>query len=81
VPALSGTCIHPTLGESESVMTSRIVKVEGRLVTTQSGSVYKLTGRASKDYREWCASKGLSAVGSAPLTDLVEYWKSRGASL
>lgn len=42
---------HPRKPDGEEVVTTRIVKVEGRLITTKSGTVYRL-GAPSLEYRD-----------------------------
>lgn len=57
-PEVRGTCLngivtdHPRFDGSSKVTTTRVVEVNGRIVTTRSGSVYKL-GTIDPEYREW----------------------------
>lgn len=44
--------------EGEQIRTSRLVSSEGRVVTTKSGSRYKL-GRVCPRYRKWLTDQGL----------------------
>lgn len=43
---------HPKHDDGKHIATSLPVKVDGRIVTTCSGSVYKL-GRIDPKYRQW----------------------------
>lgn len=76
--ALSGTCDHPTLeNQKKRIITSAIVKINKRLVTTKSGSVYQLYGKAMDAHSQWCKSKGIRCIGPDPLTELKEYWSNK----
>lgn len=63
-PELWGSCLrgdvkgHPKLGDTE-VTTSLIKNVNGRIVTTHSGSIYEL-GKVDEDYVKWCEENGNS---------------------
>jgi hypothetical protein len=58
---------HPRIEDGHHVLTSPIVKVEGRKVTTKSGNVYEL-GAASSDYMEWCVNNDTHLpVGDNPI--------------
>lgn len=58
---------HPTtrLNDGRSVHTSRIVKIDGRLITTRTGTVYEL-GVVHKDYAVWCLNAS-AIYGPNPL--------------
>lgn len=43
---------NPRHEDGKSVVTSRVVSVDGRKITTRSGSVYTL-GKISPEYREY----------------------------
>jgi hypothetical protein len=43
---------HPKFNDGERVHTSQIVSVHARIVTTKTGSSYKL-GKIDKGYRKW----------------------------
>jgi len=43
---------HPKCEDGRSVRTSVVIETNGRLVTTQSGTVYQL-GRVDASYRAW----------------------------
>ena len=49
---------HPRKADGTRVTTSRIVAAEGRVVTTSSGTKYRL-GRVSRRYARWCRDKGI----------------------
>lgn len=44
---------HEKWPDGHPITTSYIDKVDGRLITTRSGSIYQL-GIVSQDYLEWC---------------------------
>jgi hypothetical protein len=48
---------HPEFENGDRVYTTRIVAINGREVTTRSGTVYTL-GEVNPDYVEWCQKKG-----------------------
>ena len=52
--------------ERKAVMTSAIVKAEGRQITTYSGSVYILEDM-DPDYRQWLEKNNLSFDPESPL--------------
>jgi hypothetical protein len=64
--------------DGSQIQTSVIKEVKGRLVTTSSGTVYKLVGPAHKKFREFLKEKGLSYNGKAPLDGAEEYWVNGG---
>ena len=45
-------------GFEDGITTSRIIKVQGRVVTTKSGTQY-LLGEPDPDYVIWCRERGL----------------------
>lgn len=49
---------HPRFEDGESVCSSRIVNVCGRVIHTESGSVYVL-GEPNADYVAWCKEQGV----------------------
>lgn len=51
---------------NKTKLTSRVVSTVGRLVTTKSGSVYRL-GRIQPEYREWIAKRGLKYDARQPV--------------
>jgi len=44
---------HPSQPDGNKVYTSSIIKIEGRIITTFSGSVYIL-GKPEESYVTWC---------------------------
>lgn len=48
---------HPKHTDGKRIATSRIIKVSGKFVYTNSGTLYEL-GKPSLDYIEWCKSEG-----------------------
>lgn len=62
-PEVAGVAIQgrafgmPDHKEGGGIRTSRIVTVEGRVVTTRSGSKYRL-GRISPEFRKWLREQG-----------------------
>jgi|WetSurMetagenome_2_1015567.scaffolds.fasta_scaffold01970_21 hypothetical protein len=54
IPMLYGTVTgHKKIKDGTNIRTSRITNVEGRIITTYSGSIYTL-GQVSEDYVKWC---------------------------
>lgn len=49
---------HPRHTDGKRVVTSYVVSASGKLVRTNSGSVYEL-GTVSPDYAKWCADSGI----------------------
>jgi hypothetical protein len=62
-PEIRTTCLvgrvygHHREPDGKKVKTSRIVDADGRLVTTSSGTVYRL-GRIDPKYRRWLRKEG-----------------------
>lgn len=50
---------HYKYPDGDEITTSYIVKVEGRRITTYSGSVY-LLGQPSVGYVQWCMENGVA---------------------
>lgn len=48
---------HPKWADAHRVTTSRVVEVNGRIVTTRSGSIYRL-GEVSENYLKWLTEHG-----------------------
>lgn len=48
---------HPHFSDGDRVCTSTIVNVDGPIVMTYSGSVYRL-GTPEPNYVEWCRKQG-----------------------
>lgn len=63
-PELLGVAIagevhgHPRKANGTRVTTSRIVRVEGRRVWTESGTEYLLDGEPRAQYLEWLKARG-----------------------
>ena len=57
---------HPRHPDGNRVSTGPIVKVEGRTVTTESGSVYVL-GAPDPRYLEWLAEEGIAFNPEKPI--------------
>lgn len=58
VPILCGQVYgHPRFPDGDDINTSDIVNVNGREVTTRSGTLYIL-GEPSAKYVQWCKDKG-----------------------
>lgn len=53
--------------DGKNVTTSYIVKAEGRIVTTYSGSQYELEGPPHPDYAAWCQEKGMTIDPENPV--------------
>lgn len=64
---LSGTVTgHPRKPDGSVVDTSRIEKVDGRIVTTKSGSVYRL-GRPDRKWLAWLTKSGRPYNAKQPI--------------
>jgi len=50
---------NPNFNDGDEVVTSKIHKVQGRIVITHSGSVYELVGDPSDDYLEFMKEIGV----------------------
>lgn len=44
---------HPIKRDGHHVLTSRVVHVDGRFITTKSGTIYELIGDPCKDYLDF----------------------------
>jgi len=44
--------------DGHPMVTTRVVKIAGRIITTRSGSRYKL-GKPKQDYVDWCKENGI----------------------
>lgn len=65
---------HPVKSDGEKVRTSAIVKVNGRTVTTLSGTVYRL-GRVSKSYLQWLKDNNIKYDSRNPIVDRTKEGK------
>lgn len=52
--------------DGKTITTSRIVTAIGRIVTTNSGSTYKL-GRIHPEYRKWLREQGIAYDARQPI--------------
>jgi hypothetical protein len=59
---------HPKKADGSLVKTSAIEKIDGRIITTESGSVYRL-GRISRKYRRWLRKEGIEYDRKNPIKD------------
>jgi hypothetical protein len=57
---------HPRKEDGKRVLTTPIVESEGRIVTTRSGTKYRL-GRVSRKYRRWLTKEGLAYNPRQPI--------------
>jgi hypothetical protein len=57
--------------EKKKIVTSPIASVKGRVVTTRSGSVYRLTGRPDPFFLGFLRDRGLAYDGKDPLRALI----------
>lgn len=60
---------HPDFEEGDTVVTSRIDKIDGRLITTSSGSTYRL-GRPSQKWVHWLKKEGRTYDPKNPIKDM-----------
>jgi hypothetical protein len=72
-PEVSSTCLagivtgHPRKRDGKHVITSRIAAAEGRVVTTKSGTRYRL-GCINRKYRRWLRKQKLEYKPKQPVT-------------
>ena len=72
-PEANYRCVAGTIFGSEKfkdgdvIKTNRIAKSEGRLITTDSGSKYRLYGRPHKEYVKWMKENGVKYDGKNPI--------------
>jgi hypothetical protein len=72
-PEVNPTCLagtvtgHPRKRDGQRVVTSYIVAAEGRIVTTRSGTRYRL-GRIDRAYRRWLRKQGREYNPKQPVT-------------
>ena len=57
---------HPGYAPGTGIRTSNIVKAEGNIITTNSGTVYEL-GMIDPEYLEWMKSEGLELDPEQPI--------------
>lgn len=74
-PSLGGIPDIDVLGnenvEKRKILTSSIASYKGRTVTTESGSVYVLTGEPNQHFLDFIKDKGLKYDKRAPIAPLV----------
>jgi hypothetical protein len=69
-PELSGIkVVGKRQSDGKVVMTSRVKRVDGRRVTTKSGSVYVL-GAISRQYRAWLKQRGIAYDKANPIRSI-----------
>lgn len=61
---------HPREGDGKSVITSKIRDSKGRIVTTESGTVYRL-GRINRKYRRYLKKEGIPYDPRNPIKMIV----------
>jgi hypothetical protein len=66
-PEAMRICLRGRTDDGREVRTSYIVTVEGRRITTRSGSVYTL-GIVDPDYLKWLKTNGISYNERQPIT-------------
>ena len=59
------TC-HPYKEDGHEVTTTRVVEVKGRVITTRSGTVYRL-GKIHPTYRRWLKMAGIPYDPQCPI--------------
>ncbi len=60
---------HPKFNDGDLITTSTINKIEGRIITTDSGSVYRL-GRPSQKWLHWLKQEGYVYDPKNPVKDM-----------
>jgi len=68
-PSIMGKAIVEgvTYGEERGIFTSAIRKVNGRTITTNSGSIYILVGEPNQHFRDDLINKGFEYNSERPL--------------
>lgn len=67
-PRLAGAVFgSPTFQDGDRIITSPIVAVNGRTITTESGSVYLLEGDPDPHYVAWLAQRGHTLDSGNPI--------------
>lgn len=62
---------NPRHPDGKEVVTSSIVGVRGRLVTTSNGTEYLLEGAPDPKYEQFCIEKGYSINRDSPVTQTM----------
>lgn len=65
-PELHGHVHVSGIIDGKEKLTSRVVKAEGRIITTKSGTVYEL-GEPRAGFVEWCAGHGTPLDSEHPI--------------
>lgn len=60
------SAVHPQLPEAGRILTGPIVTVDGKLITTASGTVYRLE-KPDEKYLAWCTANGYAYNEAAPI--------------
>lgn len=58
---------HPTMQDGKSIVTSPVAETDGRVVTTRSGSVYRLEGAPSDKFLAWLTERGETLDPERPI--------------
>jgi hypothetical protein len=67
-PSLAGNVYnHPNFSDGSHITTSVIKTIDGRTITTITGSVYILDGKPSDDYLQWCDKNGFIYDSNNPI--------------
>lgn len=65
-PECNDKCLHGKRSDGRYVRTSPIAKVDGRIITTDSGNVYEL-GEVSEKYLEYLSETGKTLDEQNPI--------------
>jgi len=74
-PEQNPTCLkgnvygHPRFNDGDCVTTTAIEKIEGRIITTYSGSIYRL-GRPNQKWLHWLKKNGYTYDPKNPVKDM-----------
>jgi len=72
-PEMNRTCVYGNIygserfNDGELIKTNAIVESKGRIITTESGSQYRLYGRPFKAYVNWMKENGIEYDGKNPV--------------
>lgn len=66
-PEVRGICAMGKLANGLKILTSRIVAAHGCVVTTESGSKYRLSGPPSVSYADWMRGQKITYDPKRPV--------------
>lgn len=58
---------HPRKPDGKVIITTKVARVDGRVITTDSGTVYELVGEPSPEYVAYMAANRIVFDSEAPI--------------